>query len=473
MIGYREPPAGCLVYFMLSIVINLFIAILRISAQDVQNNSTLPTSVHRFDANALMNIKTSDVKTSEIATTSAMDAYNQNGTELDSHKSITTYQHQMSVNLTGVESAAPSTFVATPLSKQHDTNTELMGNDDGTAVDFVNEALATVIPVSTVVSAMPSDAVIALATGAANLQTPNPLQRSRNNTKATVVSRNQLSSRTSIKSSSPFASANNNTAPQKFHKTDAPTMLNYIFDSHLTNKHRHYDPRYGPHFDDVHVAEKVGNVSAQVGNIAYLNCRIRLLQDKTVTWLKREQNNDYDIQLLTIGVQTYTFDKRFSVEFEYPNNWRLRIADINKTDGGLYECQISTHPPRAIRTRLHVKAPEVLIVDEFEQPLVDKYYEVDSTIELVCTVRHVSMLSSTVSWLHGNQMLNYDMTRGGIRRKSCRIVSWKCCVITLCGRIAILAWSLYSHSNIYFKWPLSSLDTGITFALLIDEFYRI
>lgn len=40
--------------------------------------------------------------------------------------------------------------------------------------------------------------------------------------------------------------------------------------------------RYGPHFDDVHVAEKVGNVSAQIGSIAFLDCRIRLLQDKTV-----------------------------------------------------------------------------------------------------------------------------------------------------------------------------------------------
>lgn len=60
-------------------------------------------------------------------------------------------------------------------------------------------------------------------------------------------------------------------------------------------------------------------------------------------------------------------------------------------------------------------APEVYIVDEFEQPIVDKYYEVDSTIELMCIVRHVSMLSSTVNWLHGNKLLNFDMTRGGIR----------------------------------------------------------
>lgn len=73
-----------------------------------------------------------------------------------------------------------------------------------------------------------------------------------------------------------------------------------------------------------------------------------------VTWLKREQNNSH-IQLLTIGVQTYTFDKRFTVEFEYPNNWRLRIDDVNRTDEGMYECQISTHPPRAIRTQFYVK----------------------------------------------------------------------------------------------------------------------
>lgn len=64
---------------------------------------------------------------------------------------------------------------------------------------------------------------------------------------------------------------------------------------------------------------------------------------------------------------------------------------------------------------IKISAPEVLIVDELAQPLVAKYYEVDSTIELTCIVRHVSMLSSTVYWLHGDQMLNFDMTRGGIR----------------------------------------------------------
>lgn len=62
-----------------------------------------------------------------------------------------------------------------------------------------------------------------------------------------------------------------------------------------------------------------------------------------------------------------------------------------------------------------IAAPEVIIADEHGTLLVDKYYEVDSTIQLVCIVRHIAMTSSVVYWLHGERMLNFDTTRGGIR----------------------------------------------------------
>lgn len=60
-------------------------------------------------------------------------------------------------------------------------------------------------------------------------------------------------------------------------------------------------------------------------------------------------------------------------------------------------------------------APEVIIADEHGSMLIDKYYEVDSTIQLVCIVRHIAMTTSVVYWLHGDRMLNFDTTRGGIR----------------------------------------------------------
>lgn len=56
-----------------------------------------------------------------------------------------------------------------------------------------------------------------------------------------------------------------------------------------------------------------------------------------------------------------------------------------------------------------------MIVDEVGDPLQEKYYEIDSTLQLSCVVRNVAMTSSVVFWKHIDNILNYDVTRGGVR----------------------------------------------------------
>lgn len=60
-------------------------------------------------------------------------------------------------------------------------------------------------------------------------------------------------------------------------------------------------------------------------------------------------------------------------------------------------------------------APEVLIVNEQGGPLSEKFYNLDSLLELNCVVNHIAMTTSVVHWHHNNVSLNYDATRGGIR----------------------------------------------------------
>jgi hypothetical protein len=79
------------------------------------------------------------------------------------------------------------------------------------------------------------------------------------------------------------------------------------------------------------------------------------------------------------------------------------------------KCMLRNFAGRLTWSRIWSAAPEVMIVDEEGRPLHDKYYEAESTIQLSCIVRHVAMTASVVSWLHGDRMLNYDTTRGGIR----------------------------------------------------------
>ncbi|XP_034238783.1 tapasin-related protein-like [Thrips palmi] len=190
-------------------------------------------------------------------------------------------------------------------------------------------------------------------------------------------------------------------------------MLNYIYDARSSaHKHMHHNQRFGPTFET-----NATSMTVQVGNTATIDCKISLLQDNAVSWVLRKPSED-SLRLLTVGQMTYSGDARHAVEFLYPNNWRLTVQNMTKQDEGMYECQISTHPPKLIRTRILVNVPEVLIVDEKGRPIQDKHYEAKSTIRLSCIVRHVYMTGNVVSWIHQGVLLNQDSQRGGISVKS-------------------------------------------------------
>lgn len=70
-----------------------------------------------------------------------------------------------------------------------------------------------------------------------------------------------------------------------------------------------------------------------------------------VMWLRR--NTDW-ASLLTLGNTTHISDSRYSVSFQYPNNWRLAISGVRREDHGVYVCQVNTHPPRMLVTNVTV-----------------------------------------------------------------------------------------------------------------------
>lgn len=88
--------------------------------------------------------------------------------------------------------------------------------------------------------------------------------------------------------------------------------------------------------------------------------QLNFLSILQVSWVKREFNSD-KLQLLTVGNHTYSADQRYSVDFESPNNWRLKIVSAVSNDDGMYECQISTYPPRLFRVYLTVNGKLVKI----------------------------------------------------------------------------------------------------------------
>uniref|UniRef100_A0A182R466 Ig-like domain-containing protein n=1 Tax=Anopheles funestus TaxID=62324 RepID=A0A182R466_ANOFN len=157
------------------------------------------------------------------------------------------------------------------------------------------------------------------------------------------------------------------------------------------SKH-HHERHWGPFFEEpVNVTSGAAlQVGYHLSTEAILNCRVGMLKDKTVMWIRRTTDK---VSLLTVGNNTYSGDPRIKVKFQYPNNWRLHINPIKSDDAGLYMCQVSTHPPRVFATNLTVLEPAVRIVDEMGYEFFDRYYKLGSTIEISCQVSTSYMAS--------------------------------------------------------------------------------
>uniref|UniRef100_A0A6P4FCT4 Uncharacterized protein LOC108047604 isoform X1 n=1 Tax=Drosophila rhopaloa TaxID=1041015 RepID=A0A6P4FCT4_DRORH len=169
------------------------------------------------------------------------------------------------------------------------------------------------------------------------------------------------------------------------------------------SKH-HHEHHWGPFFEEpLNSATSGDNLVSAVHLFteAVLNCRVGMLKDKTVMWVRRTAEK---VSLLTVGNVTYSGDPRIRVKFQYPNNWRLLINPTQTEDAGVYMCQVSTHPPRVFTTNLTILEPPLRIIDEHERDVGDRYYKSGSTVDLQCQIsrsffqkeRH-SILKSTDS----------------------------------------------------------------------------
>ncbi|XP_042221443.1 zwei Ig domain protein zig-8-like isoform X2 [Homarus americanus] len=141
-------------------------------------------------------------------------------------------------------------------------------------------------------------------------------------------------------------------------------------------------------------------VTVQVGTTAALRCQVfDVAEHETVSWIRRR-----DHHIITVGANTYSNDERFQVTFsEKTQDWTLHVRYAQTHDAGIYECQLSAHPPMGVFTTLNVIEAVAEIGGGPE-----RYVQIGSSVQLTCTLKHFTEPPTYVFWFHAEHMVNYD-----------------------------------------------------------------
>ncbi|KAK8745912.1 hypothetical protein OTU49_000099, partial [Cherax quadricarinatus] len=189
------------------------------------------------------------------------------------------------------------------------------------------------------------------------------------------------------------------------------------------------------------------NITALVGDSAFLPCTVSHLGDRSVTWMRKR-----DLHILTAGVYTYSADERFRVLHpENSDDWTLHIRFTTERDAGVYECQVNSDPKISRKVTLTVKDsqlddplhygiastdtrfPDYIFDNEREKkktrkknkknkvPTVmiegrgERHIQKGSILAVTCVVRHAPHSAPDhILWFHGSTNIDYDSSRGGV-----------------------------------------------------------
>ncbi|KAL1228079.1 Zwei Ig domain protein [Trichinella pseudospiralis] len=150
-----------------------------------------------------------------------------------------------------------------------------------------------------------------------------------------------------------------------------------------------------PDFDSLQKSD----ITVAATEPAYLHCKVENQGLYQTAWIRLA-----DRQVLSVDNVLVTNDNRFQVSHrKLSNDWCLIIKHTVEKDSGMYECILSTDPPKRFSVRLNIVENEITISGSKE------VHEGD-TIIIKCrvgSVVHNGHLPSAVWWYANNTIISF------------------------------------------------------------------
>ncbi|SPP84463.1 uncharacterized protein LOC117586430 [Drosophila guanche] len=147
------------------------------------------------------------------------------------------------------------------------------------------------------------------------------------------------------------------------------------------------------------------NITAQMGNHAYMPCQIHRLSDKPVSWVRMRDNH-----IISVDETTFIADERFQSIFqeEHDYTWSLQIKYVVPDDAGGYECQMATEPKLSAKVHLEIVTPKTELIGD-----QSRFVKAGSKVALHCIVRGTLDPPKYIIWFRGQKKVSESDERTG------------------------------------------------------------
>ncbi|ALC45781.1 dpr16 [Drosophila busckii] len=139
------------------------------------------------------------------------------------------------------------------------------------------------------------------------------------------------------------------------------------------------------------------NITAQMGNHAYMPCQIHRLSDKPVSWVRIR-----DGHIISVDESTFIADERFQSIYQEDRDytWSLQIKYVSALDAGWYECQMATEPKLSAKVHLEVITPKTELIGD-----QSRFVKAGSKVALHCIVRGTVDPPKYIIWFRGQKKI--------------------------------------------------------------------
>ena len=104
-----------------------------------------------------------------------------------------------------------------------------------------------------------------------------------------------------------------------------------------------------------------------------LVCTVKNVEDHPILWMKLGMGRTKNPVPLSTGTQILFKDSRYKLDVDHAaGTYKLIITNVEKIDGGKYQCQVVTHPETMVTADVDLKVRTSPVINEESDPVISQ-----------------------------------------------------------------------------------------------------